>query len=170
MFKKLDRKLRQLSVRQLVVIIAISVIMTLILSVLSSYAIKEEILARIIMLVTIVVCFCLIGRFLLYALVEVDSKNNSEELALAKLKLRLSSEEYQEVEFSSNIARYEGMISFEDENLTRCLKIIKILQVKQFAKISGNAVTVIAKDNDGQIIGEPDIYTPKFFIKNYTIK
>lgn len=169
MLKKLDRKLEQLSVKQLTVMTAISVVITLIGAVLISYVIKEETLAITLLIAFIVVCFCLIGRFLLFTLIEVDFKN-SEKLALAKLKLQLSSEEYREVEFPSDIVRYEGMVSWEDENLARCLKIIKNLQVKHFAKISGDTVTVIAKDNDGQTIGVPDIYTPKFFRKNYIIK
>ena len=109
MLKKLDRKLEQLSVKQLTVMTAISVVITLIGAVLISYVIKEETLAITLLIAFIVVCFCLIGRFLLFTLIEVDFKN-SEKLALAKLKLQLSSEEYREVEFPSDIVRYEGMV------------------------------------------------------------
>lgn len=162
MFKKIFEKLEKMTTRKLLTIVIPTGIALLILF-FSAIITQKMILIVFLAILACPFWFCAAQ---LITNKRIEYGEAKEERLLNEIKLALSEEEYREVEFKPDTAQDNWTV----ENLNRCLRIVKCLKVKHFAKIADDGcIIVIARDANGETIGIPDAYTPKFFNNNYKV-
>lgn len=168
MLEKLLAKFAKLNFKQLKTLCIISATMIIVQFLLGLIGIQLNLA----IIVVPSAFFFVVSAYMLWIKYDDNKRNIARNKLLEGLKLKLSKDEYTEVQFLPDLMKFiaDTRICYEDDNLVRALRILKNLDVKHFAKFDDNyEIDVIAKDKDGNIVDNDYHITPSYFEKNYKI-
>lgn len=121
------------------------------------------------LLIFTILGFLSVKMLCIIASIQKENEEKEEKTtAFSKLQKVLSPTEYRKVLYSPNLKRYDGIVSYEDGELTYCLNLLRNDGIIHYAIIDGDCVRVISKNTAGKQIGHRTISATEF-CKKYEV-